>query len=143
MKQLILEKKDLKPSQPNFEILGVFNPAITKFQDDIIMIARVSESACQDDSNHYKVPILSQDGKFEIVSLPKDNPNYDFSDLRVIKNHKKNYLTSLSHFRVGSSNDGVHFNFKSEDIILPLGPYEEYGIEDPRITKLENTFYIT
>ncbi len=143
MKQLIIEKKDLQPSQPNFEVLGVFNPAVIRDRDRIIMIARVSEAVIQDDENNYLVPVITEGDRYDIVKLPRNNPQYDFSDQRLIKNHRKNYLTSISHFRIATSNDGIHFDFSAGRTIHPHGKYEEYGIEDPRITKIDDYFYIT
>lgn len=143
MKQLIIEKKDISPSESNMSVLGVFNPAVTRYQDEIILLARVSETIIQTDHENFLVPIVDGNNKIEVVRLPKNSPHYDYSDMRVIKNHQKNYLTSMSHFRVGRSKDGIHFDFADNDIIFPTGMYEEYGIEDPRITKIEDTYYIT
>ena len=143
MKQLIIEKKDMKPSHPNMSVLGVFNPAITRYLDEIIMIARVSETIIQTDSDNYLIPTVNEKSNIEVVKLPKNSPHYDYSDTRVIKNHHKNYLTSMSHFRIGKSKDGVHFTFEDDAIIYPYGMYEEYGIEDPRITKIDDVYLIT
>lgn len=143
MKQLIIEKESLTPSQADMNILGVFNPAITRYRDDIIMLARVSETVNQNDKDHYLVPVIGASGLIESIKLPKNSPDYDFGDIRVIKNHDKSYLTSISHFRLGRSIDGIHFTFAENDIIYPKGIYEEYGIEDPRITKIDDTYFIT
>lgn len=143
MKQLIVETKDIEPSKPNLSVLGVFNPAIIRFQDEIVMIARVAETANQTEDGHYLVPVIGKENDIDIVKLPKDHPDFDYSDSRLIKNHQKNYLTSMSHFLIGRSKDGIHFAFDNHHPILPQGMYEEYGIEDPRITKIDDTYYIT
>jgi predicted GH43/DUF377 family glycosyl hydrolase len=142
-KRLILETKDIAPSRPRFRVLGVFNPAVTKLGAETVMIVRVAETVVQDDPDRFLVPVLSSMGGMEIVSLPNGSPDYDFSDKRLIRNHEKSYLTSISHLRVGRSRDGVHFTFPSEGILMPEGIYECYGIEDPRITKIDATYYIT
>lgn len=52
----------------------------------------------------------------------------------------------ISRFGLAISNDGYHFKRSSH---LPFiepdinDPYERLGIEDPRITKIEDTYYIT
>ena len=66
-----------------------------------------------------------------------------FSDVRVIRNHRQNYLTSISHFRICRSKDGYNFTF-DDTPILPDSIYEEFGIEDLELLKLmtNTTFHI-
>ena len=140
-KQLLITPQQLKPSHPDFEILGVFNPAVIKHQHQTIMIVRVAESLKNGDASHVFVPIYRY-RKFSFIKINTSDTNYDFSDRRVIKNHKQNYLTSISHFRVARSHNGIDFTF-DDTFILPDTMYEEYGIEDPRITFIEGRYYIT
>ncbi|MDP3130127.1 MAG: glycosidase, partial [Bacillota bacterium] len=142
-KKLIIEAKIVPPSRPRFEVLGVFNPAVVKFGQGYVMLARVAEAVVQDEPGQFLVPVLSETGGMEIVKLEKNDPAYDFSDPRLIKNHDHSYLTSISHLRVARSQDGEHFTFDEGGIIAPEGIYERYGIEDARITKIGLTFYIT
>ena len=54
------------------------------------------------------------------------------------------YKNSISRLCLAVSNDG--FNFKKyghNPIIRPTRPEEKGGCEDPRITKINNTFYLT
>ena len=56
-------------------------------------------------------------------------------------------LDGTSCLWVARSRDGYHFTPDPEPAMVPSteGPfarYEEYGIEDPRITKINNTYYI-
>ncbi len=142
-KRLLITPKDLEPSSEGMQILGVFNPGVIRYKDEIIMIVRVSESIIQDDDNHYSVPILNDLNQIKSHKIPKNDNQYNFSDSRVIINHKRSFLTSMSHFRIGRSEDGINFTFAKEDYIYPQTIYEEYGIEDPRITKIEDKYYIT
>jgi len=50
-------------------------------------------------------------------------------------------MLSLSTVGHAVSDDGIHFN-DYEQFIVPEEPWEIYGCEDPRITKLGDTFYI-
>jgi predicted GH43/DUF377 family glycosyl hydrolase len=142
-KILLIEPKKLEPSRKDFEVIGVFNPGVIKFNDEYIMIARVAERVKQDDPEHYLVPTYIHGKGMQIIKLPKNSPNYDYSDSRMIKNHQKNYLTSISHFRIFRSKDGLNFDLSNIEFIMPSGIYEEYGIEDPRITQIEDEYYIT
>ncbi|MCX5775654.1 MAG: hypothetical protein NTV44_04765 [Firmicutes bacterium] len=109
-KQLILETKNLTPSRPDFEILGVFNPAVTQYKGETILIARVAETVKQTDPKVAVVPFY-RDHRYQFIKIPRNSPDHDFSDCRVIKNHCQNYLTSISHFAIARSSDGVHLHY--------------------------------
>lgn len=141
-KKLIIKAGELVPSQEGLCVIGVFNPAVTRFNDEIVMLARVAESVKQDKAGEFKVPVF-KNGKYCFLNLDRTNGKYNFSDPRIVKSKKENYLTSISHFRVGRSADGLHFTFAGQTSVFPETRYEEYGIEDPRITKIEDTYYIT
>src|SRR5512146_693095 len=47
----------------------------------------------------------------------------------------------LSTIGYAYSGDGVHFK-RRRQLIVPEEPWELYGCEDPRITKIDDTFYI-
>ena len=51
-------------------------------------------------------------------------------------------MSSLSHLRLARSKDGYHFDIEKKPALFPTEDYEEYGIEDPRMTYLEGTVYI-
>lgn len=56
-------------------------------------------------------------------------------------------LDGTSCLWVARSREGYHFTPDPEPAMVPsteepLASYEEYGIEDPRITKIDNTYYI-
>lgn len=55
---------------------------------------------------------------------------------RLSENH-----IQLSTIGYAESTDGVHFS-KRRQFIVPEKEYERYGCEDPRVTKLGNTYYI-
>jgi len=143
IKKMILEAKNIRPSREGFEVAGIFNPAVIRCGKETIMLARVAESAVQNDPDYFLVPVASAQGTIEIVRLPKNDPAYDYSDKRLVRNCQHTYLTSISHLRVARSMDGEHFVFDESGIILPGGIYERFGIEDPRITKIGSTYYVT
>lgn len=142
-KQLLIQHHHLTPTRDDFKVIGVFNPAVIRHGEETIMIARVAESVVQNHHDHYLVPFVNGFGAIEMKTIPKKSAEYDYSDLRIIRNEKTSYLTSISHFRVARSRDGITFNFNGSVRIFPETVYEEYGIEDPRITCLEGVYYIT
>jgi beta-1,2-mannobiose phosphorylase / 1,2-beta-oligomannan phosphorylase len=55
---------------------------------------------------------------------------------------QETYLTSISHLRLAHSRDGVHFQVADRPALGPANEYETFGLEDPRITRLDDTFYV-
>ena len=57
-------------------------------------------------------------------------------------------LTGRSVFALARSDDGFHFTLDDEPVMTPcngpgcFGEYERKGIEDPRITKIGDIYYI-
>jgi predicted GH43/DUF377 family glycosyl hydrolase len=140
-KQLIINRQDITPSRPEFRVVGIFNPGVVKVGDETIMLARVAETMVDFSRERVVIPVY-RCHQYMFLNVPADDPNFDFSDARVIRNHDQNYLTSISHFRVGRSHDGIHFRF-DEAPVLPDTIYEEYGIEDSRISFIDGRYYIT
>jgi Predicted glycosylase len=58
------------------------------------------------------------------------------------------YLEERSHLTIARSKDGINFTVDEKPWIEPSSDphyesYERYGVEDPRITQIERTYYIT
>lgn len=49
----------------------------------------------------------------------------------------------ISHIGYAESTDGIHFKKNKKPLVNLQEDYEKYGMEDPRIIKVENKFYIT
>lgn len=150
-KNPLILPRDVKPSQENFQVDGVFNCGVAEYNGEIILLCRVAESVKEKEENEVKVPIVvKKDGidKIEVIVYDKKkNKNLDFSDTREIveKNvGKKNIvnLTSLSHLRIARSEDGIHFEVEEKPAIALTAEEDSWGMEDPRITKIEDTYYI-
>jgi predicted GH43/DUF377 family glycosyl hydrolase/glycosyltransferase involved in cell wall biosynthesis len=87
--------------------------------------------------------------------VPRDLPGLDLSDPRTIRYRNTaggftqgqaeftDYLAHISHLRVARSSDGIHFTIDREPTIVSATPLEEYGVEDPRITRIGDVFHIT
>ncbi|TVQ07004.1 MAG: glycosidase [Bacteroidetes bacterium] len=139
----ILRPADIQPSIEGMKIECLLNPGVFRFDDKIWMLCRVAERTEQDEDT-IKVPIFNAEGKIEILSFDKKDPDLDATDPRVIAYKGKNYLTTLSHLRLVSSTDGKTF---TEDSSYPLiggeGALEAFGIEDCRVTEMEDGFHLT
>ncbi|MHB0999450.1 MAG: glycoside hydrolase family 130 protein [Armatimonadota bacterium] len=140
----LITPADVIPSRPDFEVICVFNAGVAQYNDEVILLLRVAEMATSDD-NTFRVPILKCDaGAFGIVirEIARDDPLIDFSDPRAILLPEGPLLTSISHLRIARSRDGRHFTVDPTPAIMPDNEYEAYGVEDPRITQIGDTYYI-
>lgn len=139
----IITKSHIKPTSEHLKVDGVFNCGATIYQDRYVLLLRIAESA-KSKPGFIDVPLINEDGELIIKSLDKNNNDYVFHDSRTISNkHKKvEYLTSLSHFRRAFSNDGIHFKIDEKPWIFPYGKMESWGIEDPRITLIDDEYHI-
>ncbi|MHB1189794.1 MAG: glycoside hydrolase family 130 protein, partial [Armatimonadota bacterium] len=66
----------------------------------------------------------------------------DFRDSRFVSTPDQIFLTSISHLRIARSTDGRRFTVDPEPAIDPDSPLAMFGVEDPRITEIEGTYYI-
>jgi beta-1,2-mannobiose phosphorylase / 1,2-beta-oligomannan phosphorylase len=53
------------------------------------------------------------------------------------------FKNQISHIGYAESKDGINFDRREKSFISPSEDYDKYGCEDPRITKIGDTFYIT
>lgn len=152
VKNPLIEAEDIKPTREDFKVDGIFNCGVASYGDEIILLCRVAESVKVEDKNIVKVPVVvNKDGndEIDIITLDKTiDKQYDYSDSRSVWNvdnygcKQIAYLTSLSHLRIARSKDGVNFQVEDKPFVFPNSSEEEWGMEDPRITKIDDTYYI-
>jgi predicted GH43/DUF377 family glycosyl hydrolase len=53
------------------------------------------------------------------------------------------FKNQVSHIGYAESKDGINFERRENPFISPDADYDRYGCEDPRMTKIGDTFYIT
>ncbi|MEM8866010.1 MAG: glycoside hydrolase family 130 protein [Planctomycetota bacterium] len=139
----IIAPKDVKPSRPEFEVVCVFNCGVTRYEGDVLLLLRVAERVKATDPAICSVPLFDvEQGKVIIKDFPTDDPTIDYSDSRYVYTKDRIYLSSMSNFRVARSKDGVHFEIEDKPVLEPANEYEMYGIEDPRITLIGDTYYV-
>ncbi len=139
----ILSPGDLKLSEANMVIEGILNPGVFEFDGKIWLVIRVAERTVQK-KGILSVPIYNTIGKLEIINFDLKDSKLDASDNRVINYNGVDYLTTISHLRLVCSDDGIEF-YEPEGypLLFGDGEYESYGIEDGRVTKIEDTYYLT
>ncbi len=139
----ILSPADLKASGDGLEITCLLNPGVFQYQGKIWLIVRVAERPEQKE-NLLSFPILTEKGNTKIIEIPTDDPELKATDARVINYKGVDYLTTLSHLRLLCSDDGIRF-YEPEGypLLVGEGVLQTFGIEDCRVSFLENKYYLT
>jgi len=139
----LLRPSDLKPSQPGWQIECLLNPGVFHFDQRIWLLARVAERP-QQRPGYISFPILGETGEARVLEFALNDPLLDVSDPRVLRYNGVHYLTTLSHLRLMSSEDGISFSERPAGPALHgLGRSETFGIEDCRVSRIDGTYYLT
>jgi len=140
----IIRPADVPASRNDFEVIGVFNAAVARYRDEVILLLRVAERPNNEDRATVLAPVYDVNQRTVVTrSFAKDDAETDFSDPRLIVRPDGTYLTSISHLRLARSRDGVTFAVDETPAVTPETAYETLGIEDPRMTCIDGTYYIT
>lgn len=129
-------------------VLGAFNPALTRLPNgNLAVFVRVAEALSTSVKNDAAHMIRWANGRFVVDAYKLEQ--LDLSDPRTFKLRTHVYptmgLTSLSWILpVELSPDGsrviaVHY----EKAIAPSTTYQEYGIEDARVSLIDGVYYMT
>jgi len=140
----VIRPKDVKPSRPDFEVVGVFNAGVTRLENEVLLLLRVAERPIIAHPDTVMVAVYDvAAGSLILKEFSKNDAENDFSDPRFVKTPAQLYLTSISHLRLARSKDGIKFEIEDVPAIAPENDYETFGIEDPRISLIDGTYYIS
>lgn len=140
-KNPILTPEQISPSQSDLEVACVLNPGVFTYDNRIWLLIRVAERPVQKPGK-ISFPILRND-KPEILEFDQDDPKLNLTDPREIFYDGQGYITTLSHFCLASSTDGVQFTIHDDKRLFGQGPYENFGIEDARVAQIGKSYYLT
>jgi predicted GH43/DUF377 family glycosyl hydrolase len=139
----ILRPADIQPSRADWRVECLLNPGVFRFNGKTCLLVRVAERPPQRDG-FVSFPILTESGEAHVLEFDRNDPRLDISNPRVLRYDGVHYLTTLSHLRMLTSEDGIRF---SEDAAYPPiyghGALETFGIEDCRVSKIDGVFYLT
>jgi len=133
------------PSSPEMRVVSAFNAAALTWQEETMLLLRVAEMPKDIGPDEVAVPIVTnEDGAPHIAvrRFHKGEPGLDTSDPRGVVFNGEVFLSSLSHLRLARSADGYHFDIETQPALFPTEDYEEYGIEDPRMSYIEGRVFI-
>src|SRR5215468_9480351 len=140
----LLQPGDLTPSQPDLEVIGVFNPGAVMTKDGVILLVRVAEQAAEKRPGYTGLPRWEPHSQRIAIDW---EPNNELTpvDIRVVNRKRDGLvrLTFISHLRVVCSRDGRTIDSRDGPAFFPANEYEEFGVEDPRISRINDLFYFT
>jgi predicted GH43/DUF377 family glycosyl hydrolase len=140
---LMLRPEDVTPSHPDWMVIGVFNPGVIKCGERTIILARVAERPLEKRPGWTAHPRWSPSDGYVVDWV--ENEHLRAQDPRVMHHIHTGLvrLTFISHLRVFTSADGRTVDGTTGPTFLPAREMEEFGMEDPRITKIGDRYYIT
>ncbi len=71
------------------------------------------------------------------------NPAAVVKDGKVVLLYRAHAADIVSHVGLATSEDGLHFERHPEPVLSPTEDYERHGAEDPRVTEIDGTYYLT
>ncbi|MGD0139907.1 MAG: glycoside hydrolase family 130 protein [Tepidisphaeraceae bacterium] len=139
----LLRPADFQPSRPGWHVECLLNPGVFRLNGKTCLIVRVAERPPQREGR-ISCPILCESGEARVLEFDRNDPRLDISDPRVLRYDGVDYLTTLSHLRIVTSDDGIRF--RQDAAHPPLyghGAFETFGIEDCRVSQLAGVSYLT
>lgn len=145
--KLLLRPEDFSPTAEDFKIIGVFNPGAARFKDEVVLLVRVAEAPTEKRKGHLCSPRSTwRDGgiTYEVDCLKLRDGDGEDHRKRLLADGEFR-LAFISHMEmVRLSADGYAVNrIERHDDLFGRTPLEEYGVEDPRITEIGDSYYIT
>ncbi len=140
----LIRPADVRPSHPDFEVIGTFNAGVTQLGAETLLLVRVAERPRQHEAGRIFYPLMTNDGQIGVNSFAADDPRFGTTDPRLIQDRRtgETILSSLSHLRLARSTDGIHFTVADQPWLRAEPPYENFGIEDARITVIDGIYYV-
>ncbi|MDP3737741.1 MAG: hypothetical protein Q8R02_10145 [Hyphomonadaceae bacterium] len=129
-------------------VLGAFNPGLTRLPNgNVLMMVRVAEALRRPVREEHVLAIRWNAGRYLIDRFPRASVNdKDPRQLQLSQHHYMTLiLTSISWLLpVELSPDGSRVLKAHYDrIIQPDRSYQEYGVEDARISRIGDRWYMT
>ncbi len=124
-----------------FDVIGSFNPAATVFNGQIHLLIRVALKP--KDQPEDEVWAAYFDPKInDYRFIKREKTAVDAADPRFFIEDGHMYLTSISEFYLARLDDDFNVVGDIKLAMRATDQSEAYGIEDPRITRIDDMYYI-
>lgn len=140
---LLLRPDQIVPSREDMQVIGTFNPGAIEVGGEVVLLVRVAEKPIEGRTGMVALPRGDEAEKIAIDWIPEEEVEY--IDPRVVRLRGSGHvrLTFLSHLRILRTGDGRSLDSVEGGWFEPHPPQEEYGVEDPRISRIEEKYYFT
>ena len=140
----LLTPTDLPPSREGFEVVGAFNPAAIELDDgSVVLLVRVAEQPTERREGLIASPRYKPDGDIVLDWIDEDAVHTHDPRMAIFKDTGFKRLTFINHLRVVRlAADGVTVN-EVGPILDFHADHAAFGLEDPRLTRIDGTYYIT
>lgn len=137
---------DMIPLPPGYKAIGVFNPGATLYENKVHLLIRVAltaDTAGEEELNDSLISMSYSEtsGRIEVEHFCKED--LDDYDERTFHYKGRLYLTSISVIYLAVINEDGSISISEQAVLTPQNSLEEFGIEDPRISKINETYYLT
>ena len=139
--ECILRPEDLEPTRPELEVVSAFNPGAAEIDGEVVLMVRVAERPRDRREGCTGLPRWDLDEGPVVDWI--DNKELEAIDPRMLRHGNRIRLTFISHIRTYRSHDGRNVDLSTENRFVPRNEYETFGVEDPRITRIGDRFWIT
>jgi beta-1,2-mannobiose phosphorylase / 1,2-beta-oligomannan phosphorylase len=145
--KLLLTPKDLRPSFPDWTVMGALNPGAIRLPNKkIILFVRVAEQYHLHRGKLVHCPVITTEKGFKTrkEDIKKANILKKEGNIIYLKNGSCR-LTTFSHFRkIILNENGFDIEHIGERPIFTGTATEgQYGVEDSRITKIKDKYLLT
>jgi predicted GH43/DUF377 family glycosyl hydrolase len=145
--KVLVTPEDIKPSRPDFKVIGAFNPAAVRFGDEVVLLVRVAERPIEERDEYFPSPhfIPGEGGGITETDWLKIQYNHN-GDQREYRNEFGfSRLSFISCFYlVNLDKSGLEItNISSKPVFYPAEQIDEFGVEDPRLSKIDGRYYFT
>lgn len=139
----ILAPSMVRPSRPELDVVGVFNPAVIRHDGEVLLLLRVAEAPRDVAAGEIAAPFRDpESGALVVKRWRRGAHGVDATDPRMIVAEGRTWLTSISHLRIARSRDGISFTVDETPALEAATADEAFGVEDPRITRIDDRYWI-
>ncbi|HEY3283954.1 MAG TPA: glycoside hydrolase family 130 protein [Armatimonadota bacterium] len=140
----LISPDDVVPSLPGLEVACLLNPGVFRYEGKVCLLMRVAERQVQREG--FLGTLVADDTQATGVAALEfrlDDPELVHADPRMVSYKGQGYLTTLSHLRLATSGDGVHFTVDEAPTLTGSGPLERFGLEDSRVAQIGGEYHLT
>ncbi len=138
----LLQPEQLKACRKDLKTICVLNPGAFEYQGRIGLLLRCCDTVATPETDKVSA-IIMQNQKLEIKWFELNDPKLNYTDPRAFSYDGEIFLTTFSTLLPAWSDDGgKSFSPDYEHRIFPKLPHASYGLEDARVTRINEEYII-